>query len=127
MVGMSGHATVNATTSKLDQILVCDGIWDQSSMRGHVSERRRVILYPNPDATKIRLETFGQVEGICFTQENATCDVTFKGKTLIVTSTFPKLVGTQTFTFDPDTAHMSFGTGGLDGGQMFSGTCHPKN
>jgi len=95
-------------------------------MFGHTAISRRTFVYPNSDPTKIQVKTFGQMEGVCFTREGATCTVSRKGKTLIVTSTFPKLLGAQTFTFDANTAHMTFGVGGLDGGQQFSGTCQRK-
>jgi hypothetical protein len=80
----------------------------------------------NPDATKIRLKTFGQVNGVCRNEEGATCKVSLKGKELVVTSTFPKWMGTQRFSFDADTAHMTFSAGGIDGGQEFSGACRHK-
>jgi len=76
-------------------------------MFGHTSANHRIFIYPNPDAKKIKIETFDHVEGVCFTEENATCKTSLKGKTLEVTSTFPKLVGSQTFTFNADTAHAS--------------------
>ena len=95
-------------------------------MFDRASADRRILVYPNPDTTKIRLKTFGQVEGFCNSKESATCKVSMKGKRLIITSTFPKWMGTQTFTFDAGTARMTFGAGRIDGGQEFSGACRHK-
>jgi len=125
-LSMSACTSISVTTDKPGEILVCDGTWTQGSMFGQSSARRRMLVYSNPDATKIQLETFGQMEGVCRHEEGATCEAAIKGKTLTITSTFPKWMGTQTFTFDMDTAHMTFALGGLDGGQVFSGTCHRK-
>jgi hypothetical protein len=125
-ISIGGCASINVTTSRSDEILICDGTWVQDSMFGHTSASHSILVYPNPDATKIRLKTFGRVEGVCRNEAGATCKASLKGKTLVVTSTFPKWLGTQTFAFDAGTAHMDFGIGGLDGGQAFSGTCRRK-
>jgi hypothetical protein len=124
---VSACTSISVTTDKPGEVLVCDGTWQQNSMFGHTSANRRMLVYSNPDATKIQLETFGQTEGVCRGEEEATCYVSIKGKKLVVTSTFPKWSGTQVFTFDADTAHMTFGAGGLDEGQVFSGTCRRKS
>jgi hypothetical protein len=126
LVGTSGCVPISVTTDRSDEILICDGTWEQSTMFGHGSGKQHALVYPNPDATKIRVKTAGQLEGVCLNKEGATCKVSRKGKTLIVTSTFPNWLGTQTFTFDEGTARMTFGTCGLDGGQGFSGTCRRK-
>jgi hypothetical protein len=107
--------------------MICDGTYQQSTMFGQSSAQRRILLYPNPDPTRIRLKTFGDVEGVCIDHEGATCKTSFKGKTLVVSSTFPGWMGTQTFTFTAATARMTFGLGGLDGGQGFSGICRRKD
>ena len=123
----NGCASISATSDRAGEVLICDGTFQQSSMFGHSSAQRRILLYPDPDPTKIRLKTFGQVEGVCIDHEGATCKTSLKGKTLVVSSTFPGWMGTQTFSFDAGTAHMTFGLGGLDGGQGFSGTCRRKD
>jgi hypothetical protein len=126
LVGVSACAPISVTTGRSGEILICDGTWQQHTMFGSGSGKQHATVYPNPDPTKIRVRTGGLVEGVCVNHEGATCQVSIKGKTLIVSSTFPGWMGTQTFTFDADTAHMTFGTGGLDGGAGFSGTCQRK-
>ncbi len=123
---VGGCASLSVTTGRPGEVLICDGLWGQSTMFGHASAYRRMLVYPNPDPTKIRVESFGRTESVCIDKPNATCKVTHKGHTLIVTSTFPHWLGTQTFSFDADAARMSFGVGGLDGGQDFSGNCRRK-
>ncbi|WP_267225542.1 hypothetical protein [Dyella silvae] len=126
LVSIGGCRSLSVTTSRPDETLICDGTYEQGSMFGHTSAPQSILIYPNPDATKIRVKTFGRVEGVCRDEEGATCKVSLKGKKLVVSSTFPKWLGTQTFTFDEDTAHVTFGAGGLDGGQGFAGTCRRK-
>lgn len=93
-VGIGGCAPISVTTSKTGEILVCDGTWEQNTMFGHGSGKQRVLVYPDPDAMKIRVNTYGHVEGVCVNHEGATCNVSQKGKTLVVTSTFPGWMGT---------------------------------
>ncbi|MBD8900586.1 hypothetical protein [Rhodanobacter sp. DHG33] len=127
LVGISGCTSISVTASKPGEVLVCDGTWQQDTMFGHGSAKQSILVYPNPDATKIRVKRAGRVEGVCISHEGATCKASLKGNMLVVTSTFPNWLGTQTFTFDAHTAHMTFGDGGLDGGEVFSGTCRRKD
>src|ERR1700761_3248713 len=62
-LSMSACTSISVTTDKPGEILVCDGTWTQGSMFGQSSARRRMLVYSNLDATKILLETFGQMEG----------------------------------------------------------------
>lgn len=126
LAGISACAPISVTTSRADEVLICDGTWQQTTMFGSGSGTQRAVVYPNPDPMKIRVKSGGLMQGVCVTHEGATCKVSHKGKTLVVSSTFPGWMGTQTFTFDPGRAHMTFGTGGLDGGAGFSGTCRRK-